>query len=87
MSTVPPIRREILVDADPAVAFDVFPGAIGQWWPLAGKSVHGKGATVAFDEGRLIEHSADGVASGFLAVTVRPWRVMTQGDGPAGAGA
>ena len=25
------------------------------------------------------------VAGGFLAVTVRPWQVMMQGDGPAGA--
>jgi uncharacterized protein YciI len=69
MSTVPPIRREILVDADPAVAFDVFTGAIGQWWPLDEKSVHGKGATVAFDEGRLIEHSADGEAAVWGTVT------------------
>jgi uncharacterized protein YndB with AHSA1/START domain/uncharacterized protein YciI len=69
MSSVPPIRREILVDADPAVAFDVFTGAIGQWWPLDEKSVHGKGATVAFDEGRLIEHSADGEAAVWGTVT------------------
>ena len=69
MSTVPPIRREILVDADPAFAFDVFTGAIGQWWPLDEKSMHGTGATVAFDEGRLIEHSADGEAAVWGTVT------------------
>jgi uncharacterized protein YciI len=34
VSTVPPIRREILVDADPAVAFEVFTTGIGQWWPV-----------------------------------------------------
>jgi hypothetical protein len=34
VSTVPPIRREILVDADPAVAFEVFTAGIGRWWPL-----------------------------------------------------
>jgi hypothetical protein len=39
VSTVPPsplplIRREILVDTDPATAFAVFTDRIGQWWPL-----------------------------------------------------
>jgi hypothetical protein len=28
---VPPIRREILVDADPATAFEVFTERISQW--------------------------------------------------------
>ena len=69
MSTVPPIRREILVDADPATAFEVFTDGLGQWWPLEEFSVHGKGATVAFDEGRLIEHSADGEAAVWGTVT------------------
>ena len=35
VSTVPPIRREILVDADPDTAFEVFTAGLGQWWPLA----------------------------------------------------
>ena len=48
MSTVPPIRREIIVDADPAAAFEVFTAALGRWWPMEEHSVHGKGATVAF---------------------------------------
>jgi hypothetical protein len=34
MSTVPPIRREILLDADPAAAFEVFTVGVGRWWPL-----------------------------------------------------
>ena len=34
VSTVPPIRREVLVDADPAVAFNVFTAGIGRWWPI-----------------------------------------------------
>lgn len=34
MSAVPPIRREILVDADPAVAFEVFTAGIGRWWQV-----------------------------------------------------
>jgi Activator of Hsp90 ATPase homolog 1-like protein len=38
--------------------------------------------------GSLLEDPRFGsVAGGFLAVTVRPWRVVMQGDGPAGAGA
>ena len=32
MSSVPPIRREILVDGDPAAAFEVFTPGLGQWW-------------------------------------------------------
>ena len=41
MSTMPSIRREVLVDADPATAFDVFTTRLGRWWPLATHSVHG----------------------------------------------
>jgi hypothetical protein len=33
VSTVPPIRREILVDADPAVAFEVFTAGIASGGP------------------------------------------------------
>ena len=64
MSTVPPIRREILVDAEPAVAFEVFTAGIGQWWPVEEHSVHGKGAAVALDEGRIVERRANGGADG-----------------------
>jgi uncharacterized protein YndB with AHSA1/START domain len=60
VSPVPPIRREILVDAQPDAAFEVFTAGLGQWWPVDEKSVHGKGATVAFDDGQIVEHSADG---------------------------
>jgi uncharacterized protein YciI len=69
VSTVPPIRREILVDADPAVAFEVFTAGIGQWWPVEEHSVHGKGAAVAFEDGRLVERSADGEAVVWGTVT------------------
>jgi len=57
---VPPIRREVLVDADPAVAFEVFTARIGLWWPIAEKSVYGAGGTVAFAGGQIIEQSPDG---------------------------
>ena len=60
MSTVPPIRREVLVDAGPEAAFDVFTAGIGRWWPLAGHSVHGAGGTVAFTGGQLVERAATG---------------------------
>ena len=40
---LPPIRREILVDADPLTAFEVFTGRIRQWWPLEDLSVYGGG--------------------------------------------
>lgn len=63
MSTMPPIRRQVLVDADPATAFDVFTTRLGRWWPLATHSVHGvhgAGGTVAFAGGQLIEQSAGG---------------------------
>ena len=57
--TLPPLRREVLVDADPALAFRVFTGRIGAWWPLDRHSVYGDAATVAFDRlevgGRIVE--------------------------------
>ena len=60
--TVPPLRREILVDADRALAFDVFTQRIGAWWPLGEHSVHGAGGTVVFDRpgvgGRIVESMA-----------------------------
>ena len=75
MSTVPPIRREILVDADPAVAFEVFTAGIGQWWPVEEHSVHGKGGAVAFEDGRLVERSANGEAA--------VWGTVTRWEPPA----
>jgi len=77
VNAVPPIRREILVEADPAAAFEVFTGRIGRWWPLDELSVHGKYATVAFTEssagsfagGQIIERSADGQTAVWGTVT------------------
>jgi uncharacterized protein YciI len=75
VSTVPPIRREILVDADPATAFEVFTERLGVWWPLAELSVYGAGATVAFTDGQIIERSADGDAA--------VWGTVTRWEPPA----
>ena len=69
MSTVPPIRREILVDANPETAFEVFTERLGLWWPLAELSVFGAGATVAFTDGQIIERSADGRAAVWGTIT------------------
>jgi uncharacterized protein YciI len=60
---VPPIRREILVDADPAAAFAEFTEQIAQWWPLEDLSVYGPGGTVGFADGQILERSASGDAA------------------------
>jgi uncharacterized protein YciI/uncharacterized protein YndB with AHSA1/START domain len=69
MNEVPPIRREIVVDADADIAFDVFTAGIGRWWPLAELSVHGAGATVAFVDGEIVERSAAGDRAVWGSVT------------------
>ena len=66
---VPPIRREILVDADPAVAFEVFTAGLGRWWPLDEFSVCGQDATVAFDGGQIVERSPGGKTAIWGTVT------------------
>jgi uncharacterized protein YciI len=73
--TVPPIRRELHVAADPAAAFEVFTAGIGRWWPVASHSVHGAGGTVAFEDGQLVEHGPDGARA--------LWGTVTRWDPPA----
>jgi uncharacterized protein YciI/uncharacterized protein YndB with AHSA1/START domain len=60
MKPLPPIRREVLVEAAPAKAFEVFTARIGDWWPVAGFSVHGAGGRVAFTGGEIVERAASG---------------------------
>jgi hypothetical protein len=91
MSTVPPVRREILVDADPLTAFSVFTGAIGRWWPLAELSIYGSGATVAFVDGVIVERSPQGEEAVWGTVTRwEPSAVVAftwhPGRAPEGAG-
>jgi uncharacterized protein YciI len=81
MNTVPPVRREILVDADPDAAFEVFTAGLGQWWPLGEHSVHGvRGldATVSFEKmsvgARIVERT-----EGHDTV----WGTVTRWDPPA----
>lgn len=69
MTTVPPIRREVLVDADPLTAFEIFTARIDQWWPVAEHSVYGAGAIVAFTGGQIIERGADGRSCSWGTVT------------------
>jgi uncharacterized protein YciI len=69
VSTVPPIRREILVDANPETAFEVFTARVGKWWPVEDKSVYGAGTTVAFEDGQIIERSAVGQVAVWGTVT------------------
>jgi uncharacterized protein YciI/uncharacterized protein YndB with AHSA1/START domain len=55
-----PLRRQVVVPAEPPVAFDVFTQKIGSWWPVQKFSVHGGGSTAAFRDGVLVETAADG---------------------------
>ncbi len=55
MSTVPPVRREVLVTAGLSTAFELFTAHVGAWWPLVGHSVFGERASVAFEGDRLVE--------------------------------
>jgi uncharacterized protein YciI len=72
MTALPPIHREVLVDAAPETAFAVFTEQITAWWPLAELSVFGAGSTVSFTDGALTERSADGQAAEWG--TVPSWR-------------
>ena len=53
-----PVRREVLVNAAPDRAFDLFVGRIGDWWPLARFSVFGDG-TVNFERDVIVERKGD----------------------------
>jgi uncharacterized protein YciI len=58
---LPPIRRQVLVEAGPELAFEVFTAEIGSWWPVGtGHSVYGEGSGVAFRSGQLVETGAGG---------------------------
>jgi uncharacterized protein YciI len=69
VSTIPPIRRETVIKADPDVAFRVFTDRIGTWWPLAEFSVYGPSSTVSFEDREIVELSADGQRAVWGTVT------------------
>jgi uncharacterized protein YciI/uncharacterized protein YndB with AHSA1/START domain len=54
-TTVTPVRREVRVACDQATAFELFTAHIGAWWPLARHSVYGEQASIAFEDGELVE--------------------------------
>jgi uncharacterized protein YndB with AHSA1/START domain len=71
---VPPLRREVLVDADRDLAFTVFTDRIGTWWPLGDHSVHGVGASVAFVDpgpGARIVESKEGAEDSVWGTVTR----------------
>jgi uncharacterized protein YndB with AHSA1/START domain len=62
MVTIAPVRRAVAVAAGPERAFEVFTAEIGRWWPMATHSVLGEQASVAFEDGRLVERLGDEVS-------------------------
>jgi uncharacterized protein YciI len=74
VTAVPPIRREILVDTDPTTAFELFTEGIARWWPLAEFGVFGEGASVAFEDGNIVERSTEGERA--------VWGTVTRWDPP-----
>ncbi|MFL0410257.1 SRPBCC domain-containing protein [Microbacterium paludicola] len=58
--SVAPLRRQVLVNCDPDVAYRVFMDEIGSWWPIASLGCFGEGSTVAFDGERIVETASDG---------------------------
>jgi uncharacterized protein YndB with AHSA1/START domain len=75
-AAVPPLRREVIVDAGRDLAFAVFTERIGAWWPLGRHSVYGDRAAVTFDGARVgarIVESAAGVDDAVWG-TVTAWR-------------
>jgi hypothetical protein len=53
--SVAPLRREVRVPCDADTAFELFTAHIAAWWPVASHSVHGAQASVAFEDGLLVE--------------------------------
>lgn len=87
---LPPVRRQVVVNVDAERAFEAWTAELGTWWPFAGHSVCGEGATAAFTDGRLVETGPDG--SQHLWGTVTDWEPgrclrMTWHPGHVGADA
>jgi uncharacterized protein YndB with AHSA1/START domain len=60
-TTTPPVVRTTSVSCPPDEAFEIFTQQMGQWWPLPTHSVFGaESTTVAFEQGQILERSADG---------------------------
>ena len=73
-AAVPPLRREVLVDADRDLAFAVFTERIRAWWPLGEHSVHGEGGSVTFVDpgiGARIVESKEGAEDAVWGTVTR----------------
>ena len=74
-ATLPPVVKQVVVQADPARAFARFTEEIATWWPLSSHSVfEGDADTVLFEGregGRIVERSRDGREC--VWGTVRTW--------------
>jgi uncharacterized protein YciI/uncharacterized protein YndB with AHSA1/START domain len=74
-ATITPVRREVRVGCDPATAFELFTAHISAWWPMARHSVFGAPASVAFEDGRLVER---------LGSEAAVWGTVLDWDRPRG---
>jgi len=74
-TTLPPVVKQVVVNAEPARAFARFTAEIGTWWPLASHSVfEGEADSVSFEGrvgGRIVERTPDGRES--VWGTVQAW--------------
>lgn len=73
--TVAPLVREVLVRTDQQTAFTLFTDRIGSWWPLATHGVFGEHATVAFEDGKLVERASGSATT---------WGEVLEWDPPRG---
>lgn len=58
--SLPPIRRQIVVNADAAAAYRAWVDEIGSWWPLQRHAVFDPPTTVAIVDDRIVETSGAG---------------------------
>jgi len=71
MTTIPPLRREVLVRCDPATAERLWVDEIDAWWPIASHGCFGAGASVAFEADEIVETSPTGERAVWGRVTDR----------------
>jgi uncharacterized protein YndB with AHSA1/START domain len=75
-----PLRKTVVVQLEPSLAFELFTGRIAEWWPLPTHSVGlGDAVLVTFPNdvgGSIVETMRDGTTS--------VWGTVTEWDPPAG---
>ena len=57
---IAPIRRQVVVSANPERAFTAWTEELAVWWPFERHSVYGAGSSAAFVDGHLVETGPDG---------------------------